>query len=496
MADSRVGIRLEATNAASGAINQVNTDLGALQQRAGAFGSGTGGGTFGDFTDRNTAQEFEGLASGITTLTAALGTLTAAVALGGALMDFGAQGAGIEAVRQQFNQLAADAGMVGPALLESMKESSRGAISDFDLMLAGNKALMLGVADTADEFDALLRFAEQRGTALGTGAAKAFEDVVTGIGRGSALILDNLAITPEDIADATDAYALSLGKASDELTDFEKKQALVNSVMAQAAEIQPTDASAQVAGYSSVNAELSNLRDNLAVLTNTGTAPAATAVASVVGGVNDGLEFLTRSTLDIERQLSDVTTALTTAEMNLGIAQQGIPGGGAEGMRTYTEALAVANQLMREQRDLQFELATAQAGVVSENPWQGVGPGWAATAESAAESVRSGIGLAMAEGTSAMETAVAEAEATYVPGMGGVGQRAGGEMVSGVSAALREGAREIGNTGNAAGREWGRNFLSVVGDNVPGQLIVMLTHLVTPLVAAQLRDEESRQGAQ
>lgn len=495
MADSRVGIRLEATNLASSAISQVNSDLGALQQRAGTVGSG-GGGVFGDFTDRNSAAEFEQLAGGITTLTAALGTLTAVVGAGSMLMDFGAQGAGIEAVRQQFDQSAAAAGMVGPALLESMQAASRGAISEYDLMLAANKALMLGVADTATEFDALLRFAEQRGTALGMGAAAAFDDLVTGIGRGSALILDNLAITPENIATATEVYAASLGKATDELTDFEKKQALVNSVMAEAAAITPTDASGQVAAYGSINAELSNLRDNLAVLTNTGTAPAATAVAGVVGGINDGLEFLTRSTLDIERELSDVTTALTTAEMALGIAKQGIPGGGEQGMQTYLDALATANQLWREQRDLQFELATAQAGVQSTNPWAaGVDTNFSALAAQASESVRGGLGLALAEGATAMETAVTEAEAVYVPGMAGVGQQAGGEMVTGVSAALREGAREIGNTGHAAGREWGRNFLAVVGDNVPGELIVMLTHLVTPLVAAQLRDEEARQGA-
>src|SRR5690606_17413735 len=100
------------------------------------------------------------------------------------------------------------------------------------LVKAANRSMLLGVADTAEEMSTLMQIAAERGQAMGISVTQAFDDIVTGLGRGSALILDNLGILV-DAEEANRAYAETLGKTASALTDAEKKQALINAVLAQ-----------------------------------------------------------------------------------------------------------------------------------------------------------------------------------------------------------------------------------------------------------------------
>ena len=69
-----------------------------------------------------------------------------------------------------------------------------------------------------------------RGRQMGLSTTQAFNDIVTGIGRMSPLILDNLGIMVDANTTFTD-YAASIGKTSNELTGMEKRQALLNRVL-------------------------------------------------------------------------------------------------------------------------------------------------------------------------------------------------------------------------------------------------------------------------
>jgi hypothetical protein len=99
-------------------------------------------------------------------------------------------------------------------------------------MLAANRAMVLGVADNTEEFTELMEIARDRARAMGLTIEQAFNDIVTGIGRGSPLILDNLGLVIDQVA-ANEDYASSLGKTADALTEEEKKQALLNAVLEQ-----------------------------------------------------------------------------------------------------------------------------------------------------------------------------------------------------------------------------------------------------------------------
>jgi len=172
--------------------------------------------------------------------------------------------------------------------LNALREASRGAISDYDLMLAANKAMMLGVTDDVETMARLVEVAIERGRAMGVGAQQAFNDIVTGIGRMSPLILDNLGIVVGGEA-AFARYAETLGKTADELTDVEKKQMLVNKVLAEAGEGAVPDA---MAGFEALDAQIENQKRSWAALFTDAFAPGAAAAADWLNVLNQGMNVL------------------------------------------------------------------------------------------------------------------------------------------------------------------------------------------------------------
>lgn len=188
-----------------------------------------------------TLKEFVGkqaatVKSGFSGMGAAIGLSLAASVAGMAVRtatEYAKLATANKKVETSFEDLAETAGESSEEILRAMQDAAGGTISDYNLMLSANRAMMLGVADSAAEMTQLLQVARQRGQALGLSSQQAFNDIVTGLGRGSALILDNLGIIVE-LDEAYQSYALSVGKAADELTNAEKKQALVNDALKQA----------------------------------------------------------------------------------------------------------------------------------------------------------------------------------------------------------------------------------------------------------------------
>ena len=214
-ATSRLQIQIDAKNNASSAIKGVSNDLKGLDKAAGSIAGGLG-----------SLAGAAGVAGVV-----ALGTAAA-----GAVVDMAKSAAEAERLGTAFDNLASAAGESGDAMMAAMREASRGTISNTELMLSANRAMMLGVADSAEEMATLMEIAGARGKAMGLSTAQAFSDLVTGLGRQSAMILDNLGITV-DAEKANEAYAASLGKQASALTDAEKKQALLNAVIADSTDI-------------------------------------------------------------------------------------------------------------------------------------------------------------------------------------------------------------------------------------------------------------------
>ena len=137
----------------------------------------------------------------------------------------------IEPIRSSFEQLSASAGIASDEMIKAMRKASAGTVSDFNLMSAANKAYSLGVVSNTEQMTTLMEIARVKGSAMWRTMNEALDDIVTGLGRGSAMILDNLGIVVNQ-KEAQEEYAASLGKTVEQLSEAEKKQALINKVVA------------------------------------------------------------------------------------------------------------------------------------------------------------------------------------------------------------------------------------------------------------------------
>jgi hypothetical protein len=190
-----------------------------------------------------TQRELGGLGAAATRLVPQLGAVENALRLGlagaavlgaGQLVRMGVEmaqaGAQAERLGMAFATVWGGLGESSEVALARLRRASRGTISDMDLMLAANRAALLGVATSAEQLGTLMEIAAFRGRALGRTMTEAFNDIVTGIGRTSPLILDNLGIVIDQAA-ANEEYARSLGRTANSLSEAEKKQALLNAVL-------------------------------------------------------------------------------------------------------------------------------------------------------------------------------------------------------------------------------------------------------------------------
>jgi hypothetical protein len=157
-------------------------------------------------------------------VTAAAAVTVAVVAVSAVMFKLASDAAAAGEVSNYFWRTFGDG---SESALNKLREASKGTISDIDLMATANRASLLGVSGSVDELSQLMVTARLRGKAMGLDTTTAFNDIVTGIGRGSPLILDNLGIKIPD----------SAKKLMESMTGAEKTTYLMNLVIADGAEL-------------------------------------------------------------------------------------------------------------------------------------------------------------------------------------------------------------------------------------------------------------------
>ena len=233
---SIIQLVLDAKNNASPALKQVAGDLQKLDKSIG------------------TLNKLATLDLGLTGLQAALSTIQQ---IGQAVAETSQAGAGFERLAGSFENLAASQGTVGQSILSSIEAVTQGTLSQQTIMQQANNAMLLGVADTADEFSTLAKIAVDRGRAMGISMEYAFESIVKGVGRLSPLILDNLGIVLD--ADKTyGEYAKSIGKTADALTDAEKRAALLNRLKEEVSDFDSSSVNDNAAAWERLSAATDN----------------------------------------------------------------------------------------------------------------------------------------------------------------------------------------------------------------------------------------------
>jgi hypothetical protein len=178
----------------------------------------------------NTKKSFTGMVSGMKTAIAGAGVVVALGQIKQALgVAFDAAKTYAE-FKQATDAMAKQFGKNADEVIAQLNKVSGGTISSKDLVISANRAMALNVTQDVGTMAKLLEYARIRAQALGTDTTSAFNDIVTGIGRGSPMILDNLGI----ITKGWDEEAKASGKAFD-------SQFVLNKVLADASkELQRT----------------------------------------------------------------------------------------------------------------------------------------------------------------------------------------------------------------------------------------------------------------
>jgi len=145
------------------------------------------------------------------------------------LLRFVKDSARLESVSNAFDTLAG-ATEISSFAMEKLNIATNNTMSQFELFQQANNAMILGVTKNSDEMAEMFDIAQRLGRALGRDTASSVESLVTGIGRQSRLMLDNIGI----IVKADEAYkkfAEANNTTADALTDAQKKQAFLEATM-------------------------------------------------------------------------------------------------------------------------------------------------------------------------------------------------------------------------------------------------------------------------
>lgn len=145
-------------------------------------------------------------------------------------VEFVKLGAAVQRQTTALDSLAMSAGTSGQEITQAIRSASGFTIDRMTAMSAANKAMMLDVAKTPEQFERLTKVAVKLGRAMGVDAAKSIDDFVIAAGRQSMMIADNLGLTIK-AGVANEKYAKILGKTVKELTTAEKKQAFLNEML-------------------------------------------------------------------------------------------------------------------------------------------------------------------------------------------------------------------------------------------------------------------------
>ncbi|PZM87655.1 MAG: hypothetical protein DLD55_00020 [candidate division SR1 bacterium] len=185
--------------------------------------------------------------------------------LGTYIGDFTDKASKTKEASEAMERLSKNMNISSKDILSGLQKASKGTVSNYDLILSANKAMSLGVAKNTNDFTTLMDIARVKAKNMGITTTQAYNDIVTGLGRGSAMILDNLGITVNAAA-ANEEYAKSIGKTVNQLTDAEKKQALINKVVTDgrkeleaAGEVMLTDAERR----QKLIAQIENMKDRI-----------------------------------------------------------------------------------------------------------------------------------------------------------------------------------------------------------------------------------------
>lgn len=158
----------------------------------------------------------------------------AAVAAGAAYavkvaMDWAVEGEAIVMINKQFEILTKESGIAADTLREGLLAASKGTIEETDLLKSANKAIVT-LGASAAELPRLFELSRKAAVVMGGSTQEVFDNLIQSISMGQTKALKQFNVNAEK---AYKEYALALGTIPQALTEVEKRQALLNAVLAE-----------------------------------------------------------------------------------------------------------------------------------------------------------------------------------------------------------------------------------------------------------------------
>jgi len=232
--------------------------------------AGAGGASARDFADQ--ARGLGGLVRLYATWAANIFAVTAAFnALRDAMQT--------EVMMKSLNQLGASTGISLGGIAKEFANATDGMISLREAAEATAKAMSSGM--TRDQFLQLGQVAKGAAQALGLNMSDAVSRLTRGITKLEPELLDELGLFTK-VGKAAEDYARKVGKAESQLTDFERRQAFANAVIAEGQK-KFGDIAQTGNPYDQLLAELKNTAQDILSVINTIVSPIAKLLADNTG---------------------------------------------------------------------------------------------------------------------------------------------------------------------------------------------------------------------
>jgi hypothetical protein len=251
-----------------------NAEYGRARGSMGATGAG--------------ARDFANQAQGLGGLVRLYATWAANIFAVSAAFSALSNAANVTNMIQGMNQLGISSGIALGSMAQRFVEASDGAISLKDAVSATVKAVSSGLSQA--QFEQLGKVANNASKALGIDMADAVSRLTRGITKLEPELLDELGIFTK-VGAATEDYAKRIGKSAASLTDFEKRQAFANAVLAEGT-AKFGSIKIEANPYDQLAASLTNLSNKVLGFINTALGPlisllssSPTALGIVVAGL-------------------------------------------------------------------------------------------------------------------------------------------------------------------------------------------------------------------
>jgi len=221
-------------------------------------------------------------------------------------------------MERAFNTLAGATEDSTQSLIK-LREATNNTMSEFDLFQQANNAMILGVADNSETMAEMFDIAQRLGRALGRDTASSVESLITGIGRQSRLMLDNIGIIVKS-EEAYEDYAKKLGVTTDSLTDAQKKQAFLEATMESARKKIESLGEETLSAQDNFD-QLATSMDKLANAVSKRFAPLFANLAKNMGEIADSTAEFLDPTVDRQAELNKLLAEYTKLTKKLSDAE-------------------------------------------------------------------------------------------------------------------------------------------------------------------------------